>query len=112
MRDDVELGNVERMARFIAVHYSEPMSVADVAREVDLNPNYALTLFRRGIGMGIVEFVTWHRIMHAQRLLATSDLAILDIAFASGFGSTSRFYAAFKEECRCSPREYRASLRT
>jgi AraC-like DNA-binding protein len=108
LRDD--LGNVERMARFIAVNYTEPMNVADVAREVGLNPNYALTVFRRGIGMGIGEFVTWHRITHAQRLLATSDAAILDIAFASGFGSTSRFYAAFKGECGCSPREYRASL--
>jgi AraC-like DNA-binding protein len=111
VRDDVDLGNVERMARFIAVHYTEPMNVADVADEVGLHPNYALTLFRRGIGMGIGEFVTWHRITHAQRLLATSDAAILDIAFASGFGSTSRFYAAFKGECGCSPREYRASLR-
>ncbi len=111
MRDEADLGNVERMARFIALHYTEPISVADVAREVNLNPNYALTLFRRGIGMGIVEFVTWHRIMHAQRLLATSEVAILDIAFASGFGSTSRFYAAFKRECKCSPREYRTSLR-
>ena len=111
VRDDSGLGNVERMARYIADRYTEPIAVAEVAASVGLNPNYALTLFRRGIGMGVVEFLTWHRIMHAQRLLATTDRAILDIAFASGFGSTSRFYAAFKQDCGLSPREYRASLR-
>lgn len=111
VRDETGLGNVERMARYIADRYTEPIIVADVAGFVGLNPNYALTLFRRGTGMGIVEFLTWHRIMHAQRLLATTDIAILDIAFASGFGSTSRFYAAFRRDCGQSPREYRTSLR-
>jgi AraC-like DNA-binding protein len=110
LRDDVDLGNVERMVRFIAIHYPEPVRVADVAGDVGLNPNYAMTLFRRGVGMGIVEFLTWHRIMHAQRLLATTSVPVLDIAFASGFGSASRFYAAFKRECGVTPREYRASL--
>ncbi|CAA9276906.1 MAG: hypothetical protein AVDCRST_MAG93-2941, partial [uncultured Chloroflexia bacterium] len=47
---------------------------------------------------------------HAQRLLVTGDASVLDIAFDSGFESTSRFYAAFKQACGCSPGAYRAAL--
>ena len=50
-------------------------------------------------------------ISHAQRLLAISDQKVLAIALDSGFGSVSRFNAAFKEACGCSPHQYRAEYR-
>lgn len=109
--DERTLGNVERMTRYIAEHYAEPVRVSDVASAVGLHPNYALTLFRRALGMSVVDYVTQHRVTHAQRLLATTDTPVLEIAFASGFGSASRFYSAFKRESGSSPREYRASVR-
>ena len=46
----------------------------------------------------------------AERLLATTDMKIVDIAFASGFGSASRFYSAFEALCRQSPKKYRATM--
>ncbi|MGH3147253.1 MAG: helix-turn-helix domain-containing protein [Rubrobacter sp.] len=109
--DEKGLDNVERMTRYIAQNYAESLKVADVARAVKLHPNYALTLFRRVLGMGMVDYVTQHRVAHAQRLLATTDSGVLEIAFDSGFGSASRFYAAFKDECGRTPVEYRASVR-
>jgi transcriptional regulator GlxA family with amidase domain len=36
-------------------------------------------------------------VSNAQRLLATTDAAIDDIAAQSGFGSTARFYASFQK---------------
>jgi AraC-like DNA-binding protein len=109
--DERGLDKVERMTRHIAEHYTEALKVQDIARTVGLHPNYAMTLFRRALGIGIVDYVTQHRVTHAQRLLATTDSGILEIAFASGFGSASRFYAAFKRECGRTPREYRFSVR-
>ena len=49
------------------------------------------------------------RVSHAQRLLATTDMKIVDVAFDSGFTSISRFNDAFRRACGCSPREYRQS---
>jgi AraC-like DNA-binding protein len=108
--DGKGLDNVEWMTRYIAEHYAEPVRVEDVAGAVGLHPNYALTLFRQALGMSIVDCVTQHRVTHAQRLLATTNSGVLEIAFASGFGSASRFYAAFKRETGLTPRQYRASV--
>jgi len=101
----------ERMARFIAAHYAEELTVGDVAHAAGLHPNYAMHIFRQTFGMSVVDYLTHYRVAHAQRLLATTDLNVLDVALESGFGSPSRFYVAFRRVCGQVPREYRATLR-
>jgi AraC-like DNA-binding protein len=105
------LSKVEQMAQFVAEHYTGSVRVADIAAVAGLHPNYAMNLFRKTFGVSLVDYATQHRISHAQRLLLTTDAKVLDIALESGFGSLSRFYAAFTEACGQSPREYRKSLR-
>ncbi len=106
-----ELTKVEQMACLIAQRYTEPLSVEEIAVPVGLHPNYAMGLFKRGVGTTIVDYITKHRISHAQRLLATTETKIVDVGLSSGFTSTSRFNAAFRQECGCSPREYRQQHR-
>jgi AraC-like DNA-binding protein len=100
--------SVERMATFIARHYVDPIGLEDVAREVGLHPDYASVLFRKGFGVTPTRFILQHRVSHAQRMLVTSDAKVLEVALEAGFGSLSRFNAAFRQLCGCSPREYRA----
>jgi AraC-like DNA-binding protein len=102
---------VEQMAHFIAQNYTQKITVDDISHEVKLHPNYAMTLFKRTFGMSLVDCVTQHRISHAQRLLATTNDKIIDVARNSGFNSVSRFNEAFKNLCKCSPRQYRDSHR-
>lgn len=101
------LAKVEQMACLIAQHYTEHLSVDRIADAVKLHPNYAMGLFHRAFGTTLMEYLNQHRVSHAQRLLVTSDMKILDIALASGFGSLSRFNELFRRHCDCSPREYR-----
>jgi AraC-like DNA-binding protein len=105
------LTKVEQMAAFIARHYTEPLSVDDVGKHVSLHPNHAMAVFKRAFGTTLIQYLTEHRISHAQRLLAATGDKILSIALASGFGSVGRFNAAFKETCGCSPREFRRQHR-
>jgi AraC family transcriptional regulator, melibiose operon regulatory protein len=104
-----QIRKVEQMAGFIVRHYTQPLRVADIADAVNLHPNYAMNLFRKAFGVTLVDYLTQHRISHAQRLLATTDRAVLDIAMDCGFNSISRFNDAFRRACTCSPRQYRQS---
>lgn len=99
--------HVEQLAQFVAKHYRESIGLDEIAGAVGLHPDYAATLFRKTFGVSPTRLVLQHRIMHAQRELVTSDAKILSVALEAGFGSVSRFNAAFKTECGCSPREYR-----
>ena len=102
---------VEEMAKFVVQNYTRAIKVEDIARHVGLHPDYAATIFRKTFGTTLNRFVTEHRIHHAQRMLVTTDAKIIDVAFQSGFNSLSRFNAAFKALCGCTPRRYRNTHR-
>ncbi|MDZ4698345.1 MAG: helix-turn-helix domain-containing protein [Rhodothermales bacterium] len=105
--DDSRSSTVERMAVFVAAHYKHAIQVHEIAEAVDLHPDYATALFRKTFGMTLSDYLADHRIAHAQRMLATSPAKITEIAYESGFNSISRFNAAFKKHCGCTPRTYR-----
>jgi AraC-like DNA-binding protein len=109
---DAGLNKVEQMACFIAQRYAERLTIETIGREVGLHPNYAMSLFRKAFGTTLVDYLIQHRVSHAQRLLATTDQKIVDVALNSGFGSISRFNDAFRRACNCSPRDYRSQHRT
>lgn len=101
------LNKVEQMACLIAQRYTDRLTVDEIGKSVKLHPNYAMSLFQKTFGTTLIEYLTQHRVSHAQRLLATSDMKIVDVAFTSGFTSISRFNDAFRRACGCSPRQYR-----
>lgn len=105
-----ELSNIERMACYVAEHYTEPLHIDSIAQVVHLHPNYAQTLFRKHFGMGMIDYITHYRVVHAQRLLLISDLNASEIALEAGFGSVSRFYTAFKRVCGLTPGQYRSAI--
>ncbi|HQZ27135.1 MAG: helix-turn-helix domain-containing protein [Verrucomicrobiales bacterium] len=103
----LNLSAADRLACYIARNYAQPLTAAQIASENNLHANYAMTLFRKTFGTTMTDFITQHRISHAQRLLLTTDAAVMDVAMDAGFGSLSRFNEAFKKACGCSPRDYR-----
>jgi AraC-like DNA-binding protein len=108
---DQGLSCAERMASYIAMHYTEPLSARQISEHVGLSTNYAMTLFGRTFGTTLVSYVTQHRLSHAQRLLVSTGHPVIDVAFQSGFGSLSRFHQSFKEAFGCTPLKFRMKVR-
>jgi methylphosphotriester-DNA--protein-cysteine methyltransferase len=102
---------VETMMRFIDEHSSASLDVAAVARAADLHPNYAMSLFKKAVGLTIAQYLTRSRLDTAQALLVSTDRDIAAIAFAAGFGSLSRFYDAFRGRFGQSPGHFRRLAR-
>lgn len=101
---------VEDIATLLAARCTdEDLDVARIASSVRLHPHYAMQLFRQALGITIWEYLLRLRVAHAQRLLLTTDHDMLRVAFASGFGSAARFYAAFKRIAGTTPRVYRTA---
>ncbi len=98
---------VEAMVRFISERFADDIAVSDVAAVAGLHPNYAMQLFKRTLGLTIADYVTRNRLDTAQALLVSSEDDIAGVAFASGFGSLSRFYEAFHARFAMSPAKFR-----
>lgn len=106
-------GQIARITHFIARHYREPLTVQAIATHAGLHPKYLMRVFKKQCGMTIWEYLTRLRVSHAQRLLITSDMKVLDVAMESGFSSVGPFYSAFAAHSRdIRPLAYRRSHRT
>lgn len=88
---------VNQMKAYIAKHYFEPLTVADICRDTGLNSEYASKLFRRLTGKRLVEYVNWVRINQAKKLLIDPGLSIVDIAEMVGFSNENYFCTVLKK---------------
>ncbi len=101
---------VEQMALFISSNFMKPIKVSDVAQAVELNPDYANSIFKKTFGLSISTYLSEQRILCAQRKLSVNSDSITSIAYESGFNSISRFNATFRKFLGMTPREYRKKI--
>jgi AraC family transcriptional regulator, melibiose operon regulatory protein len=99
--------HIENMSRYVGEHATEDITIDKVAAAAGLHPNYAMTLFKRSVGLSINQAIIRHRLDTAQSLLISTELPVASIAFECGFSSLSPFYEAFKKRFHVSPSELR-----
>ncbi|CAG7606625.1 helix-turn-helix domain-containing protein [Actinacidiphila bryophytorum] len=108
---DRSLRQAIAMVRYVAEHFREPVTVAEVAAAAQLHPSYAMAQFRAVVRATVGDYLTRCRLAEARRLLVTTDLPVDAVAEAAGFGSVSRFYAAFTAACGKPPARFRREYR-
>ncbi|GGO38643.1 GlxA family transcriptional regulator [Streptomyces lasiicapitis] len=65
--------------------------------------------FARELGMPPMRWVALQRVLHARRLLETSDWSVERIAGETGFGTAANFRTLFRREVGVTPTAYRTS---
>lgn len=108
---DPTLHHVVAMVRHIAEHFREPLTVPAIAAAAGLHPTYAMAQFRRVVHTTVLDYLTQRRLAEARRLLVSTDVSVGRVAADSGFGSVSRFYAAFTSACGVAPATFRREHR-
>jgi AraC-like DNA-binding protein len=105
------IDRVQRMTTFINAEFGNPIQVEDIARIGGMHPSNATAAFRKVLGMSVAQYLRRQRLSQAMMMLVDTDKAIIEIAFACGYGSLSRFYDAFQRHMRTTPRQYRKQFR-
>lgn len=88
---------------YIEDHVEDDLSLAAVAKRVNVSASYFSQKFKQSTGMNFAEFVSRTRIEKARNLLQNPNLRVSEIAFAVGFQSLSQFNRAFKKFTGQSP---------
>lgn len=99
--------NVQKSMIYIETHYAEALSLAVLARYLNLSTSYLSALFKREVDMTVMEYICQTRIKHALILLNSTQLPIQDIAAECGFTDLNYFSRVFKKKQGTSPSQYR-----
>ena len=86
-------------------------SLMDVVGQVGLSQSQLSRLFRRQVGMTMVQFRNRQRLERFIQLYGQGQrINMLDAALTAGFGSYPQFYRVFRDFMGCTPQEYNRSL--
>jgi AraC family transcriptional regulator len=91
--------------------YSEPLSLADIAKSAILSRFHFSRVFRDATGVSPGRFLSAVRIYQAKRLLASTSLSVTDISLAVGYNSLGSFTNRFTESVGASPSRFRRMCR-
>jgi YesN/AraC family two-component response regulator len=110
------LGNeTQRLMRkamaYVHEHYTEPISLKDVARYVGMSKEYLARCFHQETGVTLVTYLNRYRINQAKIHLAAGEKSLTEIALEVGFSSGPYFSRVFRQEVGKSPSEYRQAGR-
>lgn len=101
---------VKAAKEYMDVHFDQPITINELARECFLSPNYLSKSFRSQIGMSPRQYLTQLRLSMAKKLLCSSQLPIQEIAMRAGFGDVNCFIAQFKGSFGTTPKKYRKTV--
>lgn len=100
---------LRRIKDYMQKNLHLPLTLHDVAKEVDLSRHYLCTAFRTATGFTPHEYLTTIRMERAKELLVASNLTITDISSSVGYRTASAFTARFRQATGVTPRTFRSS---
>ncbi len=98
---------VQQAIRIIESRLTEPISVLELVRAVDMSHNHLTRLFRSAFGTTIVGYIQQRRVQHAQHLLIHSGLPIKAIAAEVGIHDLHQFNKMIRRSLGAAPRNIR-----
>ncbi|CCV15901.1 GlxA family transcriptional regulator [Mesorhizobium sp. STM 4661] len=103
--------SLEKILEIMRRSVETPLPLHALARHVGFSERQFARVFHRATGEAPMAYYRKLRLNHAKQLLFQSDMAVSEIAFASGFRSISAFSRCFTAEFGRSPRKLLAELR-
>ncbi|TYP70215.1 response regulator [Paenibacillus methanolicus] len=110
-REHQTLTVLDKAKRYIGEHFTEELSLEEVADFVHLNPHYFSKVFKQGVGETFIDYVTGLRIERAKTLIADERLSLKEVCFEAGYRDPNYFSRVFKKVTGATPTEYRSGLR-
>ena len=101
---------VKKAIQFMQHHYDCDIQTADMAAEINIHPVYLHRIFKERTGSTIIEYLTKLRLEKAQRLLADTDIPIIEISNYVGMNSRQYFTYTFKKHTGMTPAAYRKAI--
>jgi AraC-like DNA-binding protein len=107
----MQIKRFKDVLNYIEEHYTEQISLEDMAKVAGLSPRYFCRFFRKMTQCTPTEYLNYYRIECACEQLAEIQISITDVALNCGFNDISYFIKAFHKAKGITPKQYKESNR-
>lgn len=108
IENNADVFRIKTMLDYIHCHYSEKISLTDIAGSASIGQRECLRCFKRMLQISPLQYLIKYRIMSgADLLLKSRKQSIAEIAIKCGFDSQSNFSKLFKQFNGLTPRQFR-----
>ena len=101
---------IAQAIEYMREHYAEDLNMAVVSNYISMNYSLFSHLFKLQTGTSFVNYLKQMRIRQARRLLAETDMKVVDVSRRVGYVNEKNFMKVFKALCGVSPSEYRRNM--
>ena len=101
-----ELERLEKMLNYLNMHFTEVISLQNLADQVHLSREVCCRLFKKMTGKTITGYLEEYRVNKSFSLVQSGQYSMIQITEMVGFSNPSRFASAFRKRFGCNPGEY------
>ncbi len=94
---------LEEAFHYINSHYTEKLTLKEVAESVYMSENYFSTYFKKITDTSFIDYVIGLRLRRVEELMKTTDMSMYEIAMESGFHNMANFYRIYKKHVGALP---------
>ncbi len=110
-KQDRNLSILKDMLTYIQKHYTEKVTLDDIAKSGNISKSTCLVIFKKYLCDTPTNYLINYRLNNALNLLKETDLSVSETALSVGFNGISYFTETFRKVYGCSPSEYRAKCK-
>ena len=103
---------LRRTTAYIQEHLEHDLSLVTLAAVGQTSPAHFARLFKHATGLAPHQYVITCRMEHAKRLLAETDMPLIEVGALVGCADQSHFTALFRKHVALTPKAYRDSTRS
>jgi AraC-like DNA-binding protein len=104
-------GAMRRVQEHVDAHLSESIDLAELSAIAGLSVFHFARQFKLSTGLTPHHYLVRQRVHQAQQMLASTDLSLSDVAFATGFSDQSHLTRHFRQILEMTPGQFRRSHR-
>ena len=97
--------------QYIGDHFREDLTLDVLSQRCGMSKYYLVHSFKKATGTTPISYLNQRRVQEAEKLLATTELTVAQIAQRAGFSSQNGFSQSFRRLKGLSPTGYREAQR-
>lgn len=109
---DATASLVQRAARMIEDSCGSEQSIPEIAARLGYTDRHLRRAFVAEFNVSPIQYIQTCKLLLAKNLLTDTDLSVIEVAMAAGFGSLRRFNDLFRKRYRLAPTALRRQLKS